>query len=58
MLLPTEKPLDENFFHVEKIVRTKVNKKTKKKTFLVKYLHYPNKFNKWVPEEDIVFTKK
>ena len=53
MLLPTEKPPDENYFQIEKIVQTRYNKKKKQEEYLVKYLHYPAKFNKWVSADDM-----
>ena len=50
-LTRTEKgPEPETFFRVEKILRTKWEKGKKK--FLVKFLHYPPKFNRWLLKSD------
>ena len=43
--------LKEDFFFVEKILGQKSVRG--RKYFLVKYLFYPNKFNQFVPEENI-----
>lgn len=50
-LIKTEKPDNNNFFLVEKILKEK--KVKGKKHFYVKFLYYPDKFNLWVPESDI-----
>ena len=52
----TEKPSKNEFFTVEKILKTK--KVKNKKYFLVKYLFYPNKYNTWVSEDDLVDNSK
>ena len=41
----------KDFFFVEKILHTKIVKR--QKYALVKYLYYPNKFNQYVPIENI-----
>ena len=46
------KPTKSQFFRMEKILRTK--KENGQKMHLVKYLHYPNKFNRWVYESDLL----
>ncbi len=40
------------FFHVEKILRKRWVKNEKQ--YLVKYLHYPPKFNRWVVANDML----
>ena len=45
-------PKDEDYFFIEKILRSKTVKG--KKIHLVKYLYYPNKFNKWIAEDDMI----
>ena len=50
-LTKTEKPKDESFFFIEKILGHKVVKK--KKYFLVKFLYYDDRFNEYVLESDI-----
>ena len=47
-----EEPDRASFFRTEKIIRTAYEKGRKK--FLVKYLHYPSKFNRWVFEDDML----
>jgi len=54
MLLPTEKPSDNNLFEIEKIVTQRYNKKLKKKEYLVKWMYYPPKFNQWIPADDLI----
>ena len=45
-LLKTKKPDDHEYFRVEKILKRKqINKKP---WALVKFLHYPPKFNQWI----------
>ena len=45
-------PGEVEYFFIEKILKSRTRKG--KKEFLVKYLFYPNKFNKWIPEQNIV----
>jgi len=45
-------PSESDYFFVEKILKSR--KVKGKKQFLVKYLYYPNKFNQWLPAEDLV----
>lgn len=45
-------PQDQEYFLIEKILGKKTIKG--KKHVLVKYLYYPNKFNRYIPEENIV----
>ncbi len=43
-----------HFFEVEKIIK---KKKIKKKLhYYVKYMFYPNKFNQWIPAENLKST--
>ena len=43
---------EKDTFFVEKILHSK---KVKGKTYyLVKYLFYPNKFNEWIPEKNLI----
>jgi hypothetical protein len=44
-------PKSSDYFFVEKILSQK--KINGKKHFLVKYLYYPNKFNQFIPEENL-----
>jgi AAA+ superfamily predicted ATPase len=55
-LVKSPKPdYKKDFFAVEKIVG---KKKFKNKTFfLVKYLYYPDKFNQYIPEENMRYGK-
>lgn len=47
---------DEQFFEVEKVLKTKTIKK--QKYYFVKFLYYPNKFNMWIPETNFKPKKK
>lgn len=47
-------PKPDNYFFVEKILGQKKIKGVKH--YLVKYLYYPNKFNRYIPESN--FKKK
>lgn len=47
---PPPKPSD--YFFVEKILKTRKIKGQKQ--FLVKFLYYPSKFNKWITEENLI----
>ena len=49
-------PNDQEYFLVEKILARKKIKG--KKHVLVKYLYYPNKFNRYIPEENMVYGDK
>ena len=42
---------DETLYAIEKIIRYKVV--NKKKMALVKWAHYPDKFNSYIPVEDL-----
>ncbi len=50
-LRPSYQPRNETF-RIEYIVKERIRKN--KKEVLVKYLHYPSKFNKWILESSIV----
>ena len=55
-LIPTEAPnFDQNYFEVEKVISEK--KVRGKKYYLVKFLYYPNKFNEFIPEENMKFSE-
>ena len=41
-------------FEIDQIIRTKIV--NKKKQYFVSWKGYPNSFNSWVPESDIVST--
>jgi len=45
-------PEDQEYFLIEKVLGKKTIKG--KKHLLVKFLYYPNKFNRYIPEEDVV----
>lgn len=50
-------PYGPNHYHdIEKVLKTKRIKG--KKFYYVKFLHYPDKFNAWVSEDDYVEGKK
>ena len=49
-LLLGEKPASGDFFRIEKILGQR--QRNGKTEYLLKYLHYPNKFNQWVPESN------
>ncbi len=51
-LLKGEKPKPGTFFRIEKILAER--KRKGKKSYLIKFLHYPAKFNEWVLKENIV----
>ncbi len=51
-LVRTEAPKPENFFRIQDILKTEWRGNIK--YHLVKYLHYPDKFNKWIPESDLL----
>ena len=55
-LTKTEKPKDNNYFFVEKILGHKVV--DKKKYYLVKFLYYDDRFNEYVLESDITQNYK
>lgn len=46
---------EKDVFFIEKILHKKTVKK--QTYFLVKYLFYPNKFNEWIPEENLIVSK-
>jgi hypothetical protein len=50
----TEPDYKSNFFEVEKVVSEK--KVKGKKFYLVKFLYYSSKFNKYIPEENMKFA--
>jgi len=51
-LLKSPPPAETEYFFIEKILKSR---KVKGKTqYLVKYLYYPQKFNKWIPAENLV----
>lgn len=54
-LTKSSPPQEHNYFLVEKIVGEK--KVKGKKYLLIKYLYYPEKFNRYVLEENIVREK-
>ena len=41
-------------FNIEKILKNRINPKTKVKEFLVKYEGYPDSFNEWVTQSNII----
>lgn len=45
---------ETSLYKVEKIIKTRINPKTKKKEYFVKWFGYPSKFNSWV--EDVLPT--
>ena len=51
-LTKTEEPEPGKFLRIESIIKRRKIKG--KKCVLVKYLHYPAKFNKWIPEENVI----
>lgn len=44
---------DDEIFHVEKVLKTRTNKKGEREEF-VKWVGYPDKFNSWIKVSDIV----
>ncbi len=55
-LSKTAKPKAKEYFAVEKILG---EKKIRGKEYVrVKYLHYSNKFNRWVPKENVLRGEK
>ena len=51
-LSKASKPTDDTTFRVEKIL--KETKRKGEKFYYVKYVHYPPKFNQWIPESNFV----
>ncbi len=45
---------NEHFFEVEKILKKKIVKK--KLFYYCKFMFYPNKFNQWIPSENMKIT--
>ena len=41
---------DTNVYKVEKVLKTRLNPRTKKREYFVKWLGYPSKFNSWVTD--------
>ena len=41
------------YFDIESILETRINTKTGKKEFLIKYKGYPDTFNEWVNENSL-----
>ncbi len=50
-LLKTERPRKGQYFRVEDILAEE--EKNNKKYYLVKFLHYPSQYNRWLPEENV-----
>ncbi len=55
-LSKTTAPEPETYFRIESILKTK--KRKGKTLYLVKFLHYPNEFNEWLPKENILDSNK
>ena len=55
-LTKTEKPTENSYFFIDKILGHKIIKK--KKYYLVKYLYYDDRFNQYVLESDITQNYK
>ena len=51
-LKKTNPPTGNRIFEVESVLKTKTIKK--KKWYLCKFLFYPQKFNQWIPEENMI----
>ncbi len=51
-LTKTAPPAPGKSYRIERIIAEKVE--NNKHLALVKYLHYPNKFNEWLPLENFV----
>lgn len=51
-LHPTNPPKTGQFFQVQAILKERTS--GGKRMCLVKYLGYPNKFNRWVPKKDTI----
>jgi hypothetical protein len=51
-LVKTEKPSKDHIFQVEKVLKRKTEKG--KKLCLVKFLFYPDKFNMWIEDANII----
>ena len=45
-------PKEVDYFFIEKVLKTRTVKG--KKEYFVKYLYYPNKFNRWIPAKNVV----
>ncbi len=55
LTISTKPDYKNNFFEVEKILHEK--KFAGKKYYLVKFLYYSSKFNQYIPEENMIFSK-
>ncbi len=51
-LIIGQKPKPDTFFRIEKLLAKR--KRRGKISYLVKFLHYPRKFNKWVEKKNII----
>ena len=51
-LLKTHRPRRGQYFRVEAILKEK--EQNNKKKYLVKFLHYPSKFNRWISKENMI----
>lgn len=51
-LVQSPEPKQGQFFKVQQILKKR--KVNGKQEYLVKFLHYPNKFNEWIKEEDLL----
>ena len=47
---------DQNVFFIEKILKRRVNKGVKE--VYVKWSGYSDRFNSWIPDSDVIDTKK
>ncbi len=43
----------DNVYIVEKKLKSRINKQTGEKEWLIKWQNFPEKFNSWVKESDI-----
>lgn len=50
---PVKYDPDTDEYRVERIIKTRIDKNTRKKSHLVKWLGWPDKFNSWVNDGDL-----
>jgi len=47
-----QRAFEPSTFKIEKILKTRT--RNKQKEVFVKFLHWPSRFNQWLPEKDVV----
>ncbi len=55
-LTKTEEPIPGKTYHIEKVLKTEI--RDGREMSLVKFLHYPNKYNMWLLTSSILKGEK